>query len=91
MVSDCDKGMGATLGKTGVRREYGWLHKMNFLVKAIVLKRGNEGMPGIRVQSRQLPLVKNIGEIKNRFLLLLKPCNGHRLFLGAERPARKQN
>lgn len=90
-MSDCDRGMGATLGKTGVRRECGWLQKRNFLVKAIVLKRGNQGVPGIRVQSRQLTLVKNIGEIKNRFLFLLQPCNGHRLFLFAERPASKQN
>ena len=90
MVSDCDRGMGATLGKTGVRREYGWLQK-SFLLKAIVLKRGNEGMPGIRMWSRQLTLVKNIGEIKSGFLFLLQPCKEHRLFLYSVRPARKKN
>lgn len=90
MVSDCDRGTGATLGNTGVWREYGWLQK-SFLLKAIVLKRGHGGRPGIRVWSRQLTLVKNIGEIKSGFLFLLQPCNDYRLFLYSERPARKQN
>lgn len=49
MVSDCDRGLRATLRKTGVWKEYGCLQKMNFLVKAIVLKRRNERMLRIRV------------------------------------------
>lgn len=49
MVNDCDRGMGAILRKTGVWGQYGWLQKVNFLLKAIVLERENERMPRLRV------------------------------------------